>query len=283
VIFITRALLHTDGFNGLRTGLELLGGLIERYWETLYPQLNPDDNNDPTERINILLALWEGEEIIDPLKRVTLCESRAMVHISLRDIRIATGKLTVSDKEKQSAPSISIIEAAFKDCDVKALQATKEVISQAAINLKYLDTLLIEKVGPKRAPDSRKLSEVLKEMDVFLETQLAGRVPSKQSKRKRKGVTQKTDDAGMIQPAKIVSIRTDKPMEMINNRKDVIRILDQICAYYDQNEPASPVPLLLKRARQLVEKNFFEIVQDLAPDSVAQIKKLISGVTDDPS
>ena len=70
-------------------------------------------------------------------------------------------------------------------------------------------------------------------------------------------------------------------MELINSRKDVIRVLDQICSYYDQNEPASPVPLLLKRARKLVEKNFIEIVEDLVPDSAAQIKKLIGGVTED--
>jgi type VI secretion system protein ImpA len=55
-------------------------------------------------------------------------------------------------------------------------------------------------------------------------------------------------------------------------------MLDQICVFYDQNEPASPVPLLLRRAKQLVEKNFLEIIKDVAPESVAQIEKLI-GVT----
>jgi type VI secretion system protein ImpA len=70
-------------------------------------------------------------------------------------------------------------------------------------------------------------------------------------------------------------------MEMISNRNDVIYLLDQICLYYDQHEPASPVPLLLKRARQLVEKNFFEIVQDLVPDSAGQIMALIGGATDE--
>jgi len=70
-------------------------------------------------------------------------------------------------------------------------------------------------------------------------------------------------------------------MEGINDRQDVIRMLDQICTYYQQNEPGSPVPLLLKRARQLVEKNFLEIVQDLAPKSAAEVKTLISGTIDE--
>ena len=70
---------------------------------------------------------------------------------------------------------------------------------------------------------------------------------------------------------------------IISSRQDVIRLLDQICVYYDQNEPASPVPLLLKRAKRLVEKNFFEIMQDVAPESVAQIQKLIGGAKEDDS
>jgi type VI secretion system protein ImpA len=57
----------------------------------------------------------------------------------------------------------------------------------------------------------------------------------------------------------------------------VIRLLDKICKYYEHFEPGSPVPLLLKRARQLVEKNFIEIIQDLAPDSAGKIKSLIAG------
>ncbi len=67
-------------------------------------------------------------------------------------------------------------------------------------------------------------------------------------------------------------------MNAITGRQDVVRLLDGICAYYQHNEPGSPVPLLLKRARQLVDKDFLEIIQDLAPDSAGKIKSLISGV-----
>ena len=72
-------------------------------------------------------------------------------------------------------------------------------------------------------------------------------------------------------------------METISSRQDVIHLLDRICAYYDQYEPASPVPLLLKRARQLVEKNFVEIVEDLAPQAAEQIKTLFGDYPDSAS
>ena len=56
-VILAVTLLKTDGFIGLRDGLAVLGGLLERYWPDVYPKLDPEDNNDPTERINILSNL----------------------------------------------------------------------------------------------------------------------------------------------------------------------------------------------------------------------------------
>jgi type VI secretion system protein ImpA len=50
----------------------------------------------------------------------------------------------------------------------------------------------------------------------------------------------------------------------------VIQAIDRICEYYTANEPSSPVPLLLRRAQGLVAKSFYEILEDMIPDSVAQ-------------
>ena len=72
-------------------------------------------------------------------------------------------------------------------------------------------------------------------------------------------------------------------MGAINTRRDVISALDKICTYYQNNEPGSPVPLLLKRARQLVDKDFLEIMQDLGLDSAAQIQSLFKEAADDTS
>jgi type VI secretion system protein ImpA len=84
-------------------------------------------------------------------------------------------------------------------------------------------------------------------------------------------------------PAAADPMQTDGSMETITSRKDVLYLLDQICAYYEQHEPASPVPLLLKRAHQLVEKNFVEIVQDLAPQAADQIKSIFGDYPNDTS
>jgi type VI secretion system protein ImpA len=109
-------------------------------------------------------------------------------------------------------------------------------------------------------------------MDAIMEKQLEGREPEPSSN---------PDTAEAIDGAE-TPVGSEIPprnslVDGINNRKDVIRLLDRICTYYQHFEPGSPVPLLLKRARHLVEKNFIEIIQDLAPDSAGKIKSLIAG------
>ncbi|UCF92435.1 MAG: type VI secretion system protein TssA [Desulfobacterales bacterium] len=282
--FLTRALVHTAGVGGLCEGLNLLEGFIERYWDTVYPPLDPEDKSPATQRINILSELCEWKVMINPLMKVTLCESAAG-RFSLRDIRISTGKktneLVVSDEEKQSAANLSTIDAAFKDCDGEDLQAAKEATGAALQSLNRMEAELTEKIGAGRAPDFAKLGNVIEEIDAFLAQQLAARKST--SAPEKEADHRQNQNTSVTQPVNRCATPTDRPMETISNRQDVIRILDQICTYYEQNEPASPVPLLLKRARRLVEKDFFEIMQDLAPDSAAKIKTLISGAADGES
>ncbi len=57
ILFLTLSALCKNGLLGFCAGLALLRGVIEQYWDHVYPQLDPDDNNDPLERMNIISAL----------------------------------------------------------------------------------------------------------------------------------------------------------------------------------------------------------------------------------
>ena len=67
--------------------------------------------------------------------------------------------------------------------------------------------------------------------------------------------------------------RATTPMQntigAINSRSDVIAVINKLCDYYEQNEPSSPVPMLLERAKQLVTMNFIDIVSDLVPNGMS--------------
>ena len=48
---------------------------------------------------------------------------------------------------------------------------------------------------------------------------------------------------------------------------------------FGSNEPSSPVPLFLERAKRLVAKDFLEILADVAPEAITQAK-LAGGIRD---
>ena len=142
------------------------------------------------------------------------------------------------------------------------------------------DSSEIKKSDSYRVPDFEKLQEILKEMEAVLLKQLEGRVATDSSETAE---TSQIEGPNNSKAGEGVATQKVRSMNTINTRQDVIRALDKICIYYQNNEPGSPVPLLLKRARQLVEKNFFEIMQDLGLDGAAQIKTMFNGGADDTS
>jgi type VI secretion system protein ImpA len=66
-VWLTEGLLHREGFGGLRTGLELLGGLLEQYWDGLYPRIEDGDAE-----ARIALLAWVGSRFALPVHQVPL-------------------------------------------------------------------------------------------------------------------------------------------------------------------------------------------------------------------
>ena len=66
----------------------------------------------------------------------------------------------------------------------------------------------------------------------------------------------------------------------ISGPQDVMRRIDELCDYYTRNEPSSPVPLLLRRAQRLVGMDFMDLLKDLAPGGISELR-VVSGTPDE--
>jgi len=130
--------------------------------------------------------------------------------------------------------------------------------------------VLLEKVGSAQAPDLSALSSLLKEVQAILNDQLV-----------RRGAGNATlagdgaGEAGTLDTSVAQAVSGE-----ISTREDAIRMMDKISEYFQRNEPSSPVPLLMQRAKRLVSKNFMDILRDMAPDGVPQAEN-IGGIHDE--
>lgn len=262
-VWWTQAALGLDGLAGFAAGLELIRRMLADFWDTVHPELDADDDNDPMLRMNSLLGLTASDAVLRPLHHAPLVSSNIMGTYSLRHIEMAAGK--VPPMEDEDVPDAASIEGAFQQMEEDAKTEISEAATGAKKSLEAIGTFLDDKIGAMATPNMDALSKVLASINRELTRRLEGGVDEEEE---LEGVEAGGGGGGGAVAA---------PPGAIRGREDVIRTLDRVCDYFKRNEPSSPVPFLLDRAKRLTTKNFMEIVQDMAPEGIEQVE-MVSGV-----
>ena len=191
---------------------------------------------------------------------------------ALRDIEIAKGESPESADGEPAPLDAASIDAAFLDCELDQLRETAGAVASAGRELGELERIVTDQVGVAQVPDLKPIRDLLTEADTLLRTKLAERTGTDDTELE---ATASADNGAPTATAARTGGEPAAPRGgTIAGREDVVRMLDRICDYYARNEPSSPVPLLLQRARRLVTKDFVGIVQDLAPEGLAQIEAI---------
>jgi type VI secretion system protein ImpA len=256
---LTQALVHTDELAGLLTGLQLIHQLLERYWDDVHPRLDVEDDNDPTMRVSALAPLVHAEALILDLRGASLVRSRQHGQIMVRDVEIALGRLpTRKGVEAMSQRQIDTILAAIAAEDPQSLA----VAGQALAAARMLSEFLVDRVGVERAPDFKPLLAILSMLGQVCRS-VVGDAPA-------------ADEAGEApSDESAAAVKQEKPMTgEIRTREDALLMLDRVIAYFERNEPTNPAPLLMKRARRIGSMSFFDIIKDMAPESLKQIETI---------
>jgi len=261
-VLLARALSHLHALQGLNDGLALVQGLLDRYFATVFPELDPSEGNDPTMRITAIAGL-AASDVLAALRSRPLLVSRTFGPITLRDIALAAAN-TAAPAEG-AKPDQASIDAAFQDTDLAEHQAAAAVVQAAIGHLAAIEDVF-QREHAGQGPELDSLSELLRQAKYALVSQLERRMPPAQSE----NVEASTGGAGVSSASQPqTGFNAD-----IRTRADVLRALDKICDYYAEFEPSSPIPLLLRRGKRLVSKSFLDIIRDMAPDGVSQVESI---------
>jgi type VI secretion system protein ImpA len=254
---LVRGLLRTAGFRGFALGLEVLYGFLSQFWDHVHPQLDPDDGNDPTMRMNILAELCDATTVVRWVHQARLVEGRGVGWLALRDVEIATGESPVPASYEREVPDGASIEAAFLGADPAEVEATHAAIRQARQHTIEIEALVTDRVGAGHAVNLGKLTAVLERAEKTLERYVV-----------------RADGSAAASGPEAGAERNRLEEGEITSRDDVVRAIDRLCSYYQRSEPSSPIPMLLSRCRRLVNKDFLSIIRDMAPDGLGQVETL---------
>ena len=277
-VFLADALLHGDeGLTGFADVTGYIRGCLEDFWDSCHPELDEDDG-DPTMRINAVQDLCGQpggmggpSPVYRSLRRVPLTDSRGFGRFSLRDMEIADGQMT-APADMETIPDSATIGAAFQDTADDVLAEWLEAARRAEENVRAISEVFSERTpgeGPELDPLLKQLRQIVKRL-----SEHAGAEAPAETGEEASG------DAGADAPAPVAAGGGGQAVGGINSPADVSNALDRIVAYYQRHEPSSPVPLLLERAKRLVNADFLTIMQDMAPAGIDNVH-LIGGIEDD--
>jgi type VI secretion system protein ImpA len=270
-VLLARARLHNGGFVGFEEGLRLLAGYTDRYWDTVHPMPEPDE--DDTIRVNALAALADPADLLGDVRRAPLVRSAALGEVSLRDVQIANRRLVaLPGQGGADPPSITLadVEAGFLAASAEQLGATAGALAGCIDAVNVMTRVMTERGPSDLGGPLDALAEALREAHAAFDGYLAAPAPQAPAE----------DAAADEEAAAPVPVRAAAAASgEIRGRADIVLTLDRICRWYATNEPASPVPDLLERAKRLVSQNFLALLLELAPAGADQFRSL-AGIRD---
>jgi type VI secretion system protein ImpA len=257
---LAAASLRVDGLKSFCELLQVTDQWLTERWELVFPRVD----EDAVLRKNALSCLSDRMAIIDPLRRTAIAAHRQLGSFCLRDLELASGELSPTEGDKE-VPTAAQIEATLAASAVEELAALKEGVAAANAALKNISKSMQEHAGFQSVPEFEPLARPLARILAVLTDHLATRTPAAGAP--AEAGPNSTGPAATAGPAAVA-------VGEVASRQDAIRALDAIATFFRKNEPSSPVPLLLDRAKRLVSKSFLEVLEDIAPESLAQVRQL---------
>lgn len=278
-VSLTVVEMQTDGLDGLRDGLKLIKWALDERWDSVHPQLDPDDDNDPLERVNTLAAMSsaigaDGDPVRfrERFQKMTLIQSRMMGAVTLRDIRRSEDSDAEPGEDGETADARrQRISAITSEIDEGELSAAAEAMSEVATLVRGIDDRLTDLVGASRAANFEGLLQDVNDASSKLSGWAGSRAGGDEA------ADESGDDYGDSAGAAsgggggggVVGVGE------IRSVADVQKALDKIVQYYQRHEPSSPVPVIVGMAQGLLGKSFLDIASAMTPEAIETIERVM--------
>ncbi|MCW1917908.1 type VI secretion system protein TssA [Rhodobacter sp. KR11] len=265
-VILGEARLNTKGLTGFADVTTYIRRVLEERWETCHPELDADDDNDPTMRINAIRDLTNATRTLKYARRVPLANSRTFGRASILQIQQAYGEVPMGE-DQEAEFNRSTIGAAFQDTAPEVLTATLEAARTVVADLKAIDRKVMDAGGGLDLSDLQKLAAA---MVRHVQEFAAGDAPE--------AVEEDEDEAD-------APVATARPVRgggsgSVESAADAKAALDRVIDYFKRHEPSSPVPIILERAKRLVGADFLTIVRDMAPEGMEMVRT-VGGLKDE--
>ena len=277
-IWWTRACVNQEGLPGLANGLTVIHALLGSYWDSLHPGLDPDDG-DAFARVNALGELTSLSCLLGDLRQSKVLSDRSLNGLKTRDIEIGLDR--ISPKADETVPSMSEIKGMLSELEEPA-SALRLACATSLEKLDAIQSLVNDKVGSDSGLALDEIVDMVRAVASVLPDESGSDDGDDYGGASDDDSSGAADEDGADTDGVAPSRGRSRSggVGTINSRQDAIKAIQLICAYLESSEPTNPAQLLLRRAERLIEKNFLELLRELAPNALSEVAAIM-GV--DPS
>jgi len=266
----TEALLRSHGFAGLAAGVRLMHGLVERFWDWLYPL--PDEDGILTKVAPITGLNGEGGEgaLSQPIRKITLFRMPNAAPLALWQIEQADALETLDEARREAriaagALTAEAIRKAAAAVPAQHWRSLTEAIGEAQSAWADLAAALESRAGADAPPTSQVrglLETALAAVRRLAGDKLAGAADQLAAAPAGEGEAAPPESAPAVAPAA-------RPGE-IASREDALRMLEEVARWFRRVEPHSPLSWTLEEAVRRGRMTLPELLAELMPDETTR-------------
>ena len=256
--WLTEAWLKLHGPAGAERGLRIIEGLLDRFWDTVYPQIDEDGDTDS----RLAPIGWINEKLSIQLKGL------AMTEPNTKEPDILTWqnweKASMLERAGQKAGENDISTARFMTAVLltpasyyRRLSSELHELKQAVLDL---ERLIDKKTGEPMAA-LWQFKEILDAVSDFINKAL-------DQKAEEEPEDEQGEASASGNPSDVMHDPGGRGVRWgpIRNRAEAYQRLAEAADYLIQKEPHSPVPHLIRRAVSWGNMTFGELMTELVND-----------------
>ena len=258
--WLTEALVRIAGLRGLMAGATVIGGLVERYWDGVFPL--PDEHGMETRVAAVAGLSGQGADgtLMQPLRKSVVFRRPDGTPFSLWQYQAALELSGISDPERR-AQRIAAGVLPFEEVEKEARlaggpywSAQRDSLVEVLTAWKGMESTLDAKAGPA-SPSGNRVREVL-ELMLDISSRFA---------------PQSAPDAAVGGDEAGAGDVSDAPAAAgtLTGREQALRQLAEVAEWFKRNEPNSPIGFTLDEAARRARLSWPELVAELISDETA--------------
>ncbi len=278
--YLLEALAELHGFAGLRDGFRVLNGLMERYWDGVYPRMAEGDVEMRLGPLDWLTDADRGGQIPRRVRDLTILPSADDgAAISWTDWRSsfmtargegesdASYQQRVAEAEKRTVA----LQGAVAAATTNRLETVLDDLKECEAEVGRFDRVISEHLGTN-APSTSALREALADCAALAKQIFRDKGGSEDDR----GETPE-DERDTEAESELVDTTSAPRGGPIRSRADAIQRLNEVAAFFHRTEPHSPISYVVERAVRWSSLPLDQLLVELIKDDMtrSQVDELI--------